>query len=597
MSIDKPGFQSFHQKKSEAQLHSWKDEIEQSIGRSTKELGIFDRKEVEGRIMKLFETIPKMKEFEFISDLKRIDPEVGVYVIGGSVRDAVLKKPAKDIDLVINRIKPETLVTELQRHGKVIFDRNPKAQLETMEPAEKTRLIQESYGVIKFNPKNSSLSEPVDVAFPREDDYSGSGQSGILGIKRDTESKADPNLNIVCDLERRDFTINAMAINLVNGEIVDPFDGIEDIVKRKIRTVGLPKERILNEDLSRGFRAIRFACVLSAEIEDGTKKAVKEIFKPAQKTTEEYYSHDPAILAQVRQYENEVRTQFGIPEGSLPRCLQVFWDREQQKPRMAVAKEVMSKEILKAIQANPRRFVEIMDELGGLKVIFPELARLKNLAQPREHHREGDAFRHTLLLFDNLPSKAGLRLKLAALFHDLGKADTQQIDERRKITFHGHAQKSAEHFQVISQRFRLPSKLTEEVLWLVQHHMFPLSSNISQVKSTTLEKMFLQNEDLGKDLIALSQADALSSLPQEGEPRLESINLLIEKIENLRQAHQNKSKEIPRIITGKDLIGLGLKPGPDFSRILDEIRNAQLDGRIKTKEEGIELVKKIHSKT
>ena len=593
MSFDRLGERSFSEKKSAEHEKSWKTEIERSIGRSSKELGIYNRPEVEGQIRGLYETLPKMEEFKFIQQLKEVASEVGVYVVGGSVRDAVLQKPPKDIDLVINRVDPLVLIDILLKYGKVTFDRNPKAQLETMTQEEKIRLIKNSYGVIKFNPKNSTLTELIDIAFPREDDYSQSGQSGISGIKRDAESKADPNLNITQDLERRDLTINAMAVNLVNREIVDPYDGIEDIVKGEIQTVGDPEERILKEDLSRGFRAIRFACVFSSNIEARTKKATKEIFKPTAQSPEDLYRDNPEILTQVKQLEKEVRTSFDIPEGPLPRCLQVFWDREQQKPRMAVAKEVMSKELLKSINANPRKFVELMDEIGGLEIILPELTHLKNLAQPREHHREGDALRHTLMLLDRLPKNATLRLKLAALFHDLGKAETQNMDQNGKITFYGHEKNSVELFQAISRRFKLPTQLTEEVSWLVKNHMFPLISNMKQEKSTTLEKMFLENEGLGKDLIALSQADALASIPNKGEPDLENINLLIERIEEIKKTMQHKSEKIPQMITGRDLISLGLKPGKSFSGILEEIREAQLDGRIKSKEEGLALAKKI----
>ena len=593
MSYEKLGGRSYTEKKADSHWESWKEEMDQSVGRSSKELGIYNRQEVIGRLRELYETLPKTKEFEFLNSIKEVSADAGVYVVGGSVRDAVLEKPAKDIDLVVNRIEPLKLIGVLLKYGKVVFDRNPKARLETMDSEEMNRLITDAYGVIKFNPKDSSLPELIDVSFPRRDDHSESGHSRILGIKRDVQPKADPNLNISEELKRRDLTINAMAVNLMNGEIVDPFDGVEDIVKQKIQTVGNPEDRILKEDLSRGFRAIRFACIFSSEIEDRTKKAIKEVFRPAAQAPETIYRDNPEVLNQVRRYELEVRSLFGIPQGPLPRCLQVFWDREQQKPRMAVASEVMSKEILKSVNTNPKRFVELMDEVGGLSVVLPEFARLKNIAQPREFHREGDVFQHTLKLLDNLPQKASLRLKLAALLHDTGKADTQEISENGKITFHGHARRSADHARAIAQRFRLPGKLGKEIVWLVENHMLPISSDVKRIKSTKLEKIFLEDESLGKDSIALSRADALASIPEGGKPNLENINLLIGRIDQLKQLREEKEKAIPRLVTGKDLIELGLKPGRGFSQILDQIREAQLDGKINSKKEGIELVNKI----
>jgi poly(A) polymerase len=260
---------------------------------------------------------------------------------------------------------------------------------------------------------------------------------------------------------------------------------------------------------------------------------------------------------------------------------------------MAVAKEVMRKEFLKSIGTNPRKFVELMDELGGLEVILPELASLKNIAQPIEYHREGDAFRHSLMVLEHLPAKASLRLILAALFHDLGKANTQELTAKGKISFHRHEQKSAEHVQKISHRLRLNAELARDVAWLVKNHMLALSPDIKKIRSTILEKMFLENEKLGEDLIALSRADALASIPEKGEPNAENVDLLIKRIEEIKQTKKHADQGVSQLITGKDLIQLGLEPNKSFSKILDEIKEAQLDGKIKLKEEGLELAKKI----
>jgi len=593
MSKEKLGEKSPAQRKADSHLESWQDEIENSIGKSSQELGIYNRDEVEARIRKLYDNIRNMEEFDFINELEKENPDVEVFVVGGSVRDAVLKKNPKDIDLVVAKTSPLKLIETLLKYGKVTFDRKPKVDFKKLSDEEKKQLVVDSYGVLKFNPRGLNLKKPIDIAFPREDSYSQSGQSGIKGIKWDTHSKADSNLQIIQDLERRDLTINAMAINLVNGNIADPFDGIEDIVKRKIRTVGDPKKRILEEDLSRGFRVIRFACLLKADIDHPTQKAVKEIFKPAQETSEEIYGDNPDILEKISAYEEEVRQEFKLTEGRLPRCLQVFWDGEQKKPRMAVAKEVMRKEILKAASSNPRHFIELLDKAGGLEVILPELASLKGLNQPREYHKEGDALQHTLMLLDNLPQNASLRLKLAGIFHDLGKADTQEKDEKGKITFYGHNKAGEKHVRTIVNRFRLPNKLAKEVIWLVENHMFPLSQSVYDIKATKLEKMFMKNQELGNDLISLARADASASIPEQGKPNMESINHLISRIEKLEKHVGKKDSKMQAIITGKDLKEMGVKPGPLYKKILSEVREAQLNGRVKNEEEGMKLVKDL----
>lgn len=597
MSFNKFGEKSPYQYKSEAHMESWQDDIDDALGKSSKELGIFNREEVENRLKTVYEAISGLPELEFINDLKKSHEDAGIFLVGGSVRDAVIEKGAKDIDLIANKIGPSELVGILMKHGKVTFDRNPNANLKEMSEKQIEEIIRDHYGVLKFKSDKHELDELIDIAFPREDDYSNSGESGIQGIKRDTQSVADPNLNILDDLKRRDLTVNSMAINLVNGDIIDNFDGIEDIIKGEIRAVGDPTERILKEDFSRGFRAIRFACAMDGKIEDGTKKAIREIFKPAEKSAAEIYSGDGDIAKKVLEYKKIVREVFDIPSGNMPRCLQAFWDKEQEKPRTAVAAEVMCKEILKSISANPRKFVELIDEVGGLKVIFPELYRLKNLAQPREHHSEGDAFKHTLMLLDNLPKNATLRLKLAGLFHDLGKADTQEVDKEGKITFHGHAKNSVSCFGLIARRLKLTKKLSSEVAWLIDHHMLPLMVDANEIKPKKIEDYFLKNEDLGRELILLAEADALASIPEKGEPDLENINELVGKIEELeKRFDKQKYVEIPKIITGHDLIKLGLKPGKEFSVILHKVREAQLDGRIKSREDGLKLVGEIVSK-
>lgn len=734
MSIEK----SLQQKKDRAHLESWKDEIENSIGKSSKELGIYNRQEVEDRLSNLYKKIPQMKDFAFISELEEINEEAGVYAVGGLVRDAVtedidFENLDADVDLVVTGIEPVSLVKALQKHGKVTFDRNPNADLSKMPEDEINSLVGNNNGALKFNPHDSDLKELIDVILPREDDHSESGQTGISGIKKDVQTKVNPNLNIIRDLERRSLTMNAMAVNLINGEIIDPFEGIEDIVKRKIRAVGNPKERILKEDLSRGFRALRFAARFNAEIEEPTEKAIREIFRPAdfdsvklkteqinallqeidemepddeeikkiclsffnldkvsdammyrdalskinelvlnfkknqgrgggpevykeikkigeiskikkeKKLPIEYYkrksdelnllfeeieknkdlgAQDKELIKdasqqldfslsgkakfqfyllkkQLEEKERKTRQEFSVPEDqNFPRFLTIYCDREQGgKPRLAVSKEVMGKEILKSIKANPKKFIDLLDKVNGLKFIFPEIERLKNLAQPQRHHGEGDAYKHTLMVIDNLPADSSLELKLAALLHDTGKYDTKGTSEKGEITFRGHDKISAEHTEKIFEKFvwrNIDSKLKEKVHFLVANHMLPLSRDAVLMKNAKIYGKFLKNEDLGKDLITLSQADAMASIPAEGEPNIDNINQLIGKIEAARKnlAIQQKSENIPKLVTGHDLINLGLEPGSKFTEILDMVREAQLDGRIGNKEQALELMKK-----
>lgn len=598
MSYNKFRERSYYDIKDQDHKDKWMEEIREALVRSSSELGIYNREEVENKIRELQKEILEKEEFRFIEGLKEIEG-IGVYAVGGPIRDKVLGKQSKDIDLIIDKINPADLIEKLSQYGDVIFDRNPNANLMEMDRSKLEELVLNNYGVLKFKPNNSKLKELIDIAFPRKDNHSNSGTQGIQGIKRDAEVAADPNLNISEDLARRDLTINAIALNLINGDIADPFDGIDDIIKKEVRAVGEPKERILNEDLSRGFRAIRFACVLGGKLEEKTKKVVQEIFKPSEKSSEDIYN-DPETLKEVLEYEKTIRKEFNISEGNMPRCLQVFWDKELKKPRLAVAKDVMGREIIKSLKANPLKLMELLEDTGGLKILFPELERLKGLAQPREYHMEGDVFKHTKLLLKNLPRNGSLKLVLAGLCHDLGKFDTYKNDDGM-ITFNGHAEKGADYIYKMAERFNyfkeLTKKTVDEISWLIKNHMFPLSENVKNIRSKKLEDMFFQNEELGRELISLSQADALASKHETGESSLENINFLIERLEKIKAKIGDVSEmKMPLIITGKDLIEIGLQPGPQFKEILELVRDAQLDGRIKSKEEGLELVKNINIK-
>ncbi|OGF25765.1 hypothetical protein A2303_07270 [Candidatus Falkowbacteria bacterium RIFOXYB2_FULL_47_14] len=591
MSIEK----SNDQKKADSHLKIWEDEISGSINRSSREIGIYDRTKIEEKIKGLARETADKKELEFLGVLKRVSPEAGVYLVGGSVRDAILGRKSKDIDLLINRIDPVGAVEVLSHYGKVVFDKNPNADLSALSREEKEKLLKETYGIIKFLPRDSESEELIDIGYPRLDDYTEAGRSGISGIKNDAVSITDPDLPIAEDLKRRDLTINAIAVNLLNGEIVDQHGGIEDVIRGRIRAVGDP-ERMLKEDMSRCFRAIRFACVFGADIEPDLKRIIRKIFRPALKSSSEIYGNEPEKLKKIKALEEDIRSEFEIRTDNLPLCLQVFWDKTQNKARMAVAKEVMGAEIMKAINADPVKFTELMDETGGLEVILPEVARLKNIAQSPEHHREGDVFRHTMMVLRNLPLGASFRVKLAALCHDLGKIETWKKNEDGSISFKGHNRQSAVLAERVADRFRLKKNLKEDVLWLVQNHMEPILGNVRSIKNNTLEKKFLKSDDLTDDLITLARADSLGSIPERGAPDTENVDHFAARINELRKKLSVVGRNTPPIVTGGELLKMGFEPGPRIREILEAVREEQLKGGIDQKDISREYIDEIVAK-
>lgn len=182
MSYSKFGERSYYDRKEELFMDSWKDEIKDAIGKSSAELGIYNNEEVEKKIRDLRKEVLEMKEFSFVDGLKELKKDVGVFVVGGPVRDKVLGRKSKDIDLVVNRIDPVELIGYLKKYGKVTFDRNPNADLENMNEDDLKKLVLNSYGVIKFKPEGSTMGELIDIAFPREDDHSNSNKDGSYRI-------------------------------------------------------------------------------------------------------------------------------------------------------------------------------------------------------------------------------------------------------------------------------------------------------------------------------------------------------------------------------------------------------------------------------
>ena len=170
----------------------------------------------------------QLKNSVFIKEILEKDGQV--FIVGGAVRDNFLKLPIKDIDLLVTGIELQDLETILKQSGKA-------------------ELVGKSFGVIKFKTDQIDLDEPIDVALPRTDVKIGDGHKGF-------EVKVDHNLPIETDLHRRDFTINAMAINLSTNELIDPFDGLKDIKSKTLRMVN---ESSFIDDPLRMMRGLQFA--------------------------------------------------------------------------------------------------------------------------------------------------------------------------------------------------------------------------------------------------------------------------------------------------------------------------------------------------
>lgn len=226
-------------------------------------------------------------------------------------------------------------------------------------------------------------------------------------------------------------------------------------------------------------------------------------------------------------------------------------------------------ELIKMLSEGAARHAfELMDETGLLEQVLPEIARLKHVAQPEEFHPEGDVFVHTMLMLEQLRNPTPT-LAMGALLHDVGKPDTQTFEDR--IRFNLHDKVGAHIAERVCRRLRLSADETERIAWLVGQHM--RVSAIPKMRESR-RRRFVREPGFD-ELLELCRLDCIASHRDTS------------KIEWIRRYKAGLSEEQLRpkpLITGRDLMALGYAPGPQFSRILRSVENAQLEGALDTPE-------------
>jgi len=245
-----------------------------------------------------------------------------------------------------------------------------------------------------------------------------------------------------------------------------------------------------------------------------------------------------------------------------------------------VSAERIREELMRILtEGGARHGFELLDETGLLNHILPEIAAMKGVAQPPEFHPEGDVWVHTLLLLEKL-DRASPTLAWGALLHDVGKPGTFRVAER--IRFDGHVEEGVRLARAIFARLRFSRDDAGQVEALIGHHM--QFKDVPRMRESTL-KRFLRLPKFEEHL-ELHRLDCLSS------------NGHLENYEFARQKRQEFGQEQLKpkpLVTGRDLIAEGYKPGPQFSQMLRAAEDAQLEGRITTREEGLELVRLLFS--
>ncbi len=410
-----------------------------------------------------------------------------IYEVGGSVRDKFIDPNIehKDRDFLVTGIPFEELSSLLKEFGYI-------------------NLVGKSFGVIKFTPYGSDSI--YDIVLPRKEASTGVGH-------KDFRVDFDYNLPVVEDLHRRDFTINAIAINIITREVIDPLNGREDI-KRKI--IRMTSDDSFTEDPLRMLRAVQFAARFRFTIENKTLQALK--------------TNAPLIKT--------------------------------------VAPERIAEELNKLLllAKKPSVGFRIMRDAGLLKEFFPELQTTVGVDQPGPYHRY-DVFEHIMSTIDNSPPI--LRVRLAAIFHDISKPQTRQLIDGG-ATFYSHERKGAGVAKAVLRRLRYPNDLIEDVRMLVYRHMYT-----DRVSDKGLRRLIHKvGEDRIFDLLDLRRADIVAQGRGLDPKQVDAFERRIR--EELEKKPPFSVKDLA--VNGNDIMNIFLIPGgPMVGKVLKYLLEVVLD--------------------
>jgi len=423
-----------------------------------------------------------------------------VYVVGGYVRDLLLNKENKDIDFVTvgNGINLAKKVTEILGN-------------------EATLTVYKNFGTALVQYKTYKL----EFVGARKESY-----------KRNSRKPIVENGTLQDDQLRRDFTINALAISLNNynyGELIDPFNGINDLKKKIIRTPTNP-EITFSDDPLRMLRAIRFATVLNFIIEEHCFEAI-----------------------------NKNRDRIKI-----------------------VSAERITDELNKIMMSNkPSKGFILLDKTGLLEIILPWIHNLKGVAII-DNKAHKDNFLHSLKVLDNISNKSdNLWLRWTALLHDVGKPIVKKFDPEHGWTFHGHEIVGSKLIPEIFRTLKLPmGQQMKYIQKLIELHLRPMALVENEVTDSAVRRLiFDAGEDL-EDLMLLCEADVTSKNDEKVKRYLNNFKLVRKKFIEIEEKDKIRNFKPP--IDGNTIMEVfGIPPCKEIGIIKNTIKNAILDGIIK----------------
>ena len=420
-----------------------------------------------------------------------------IYVVGGYVRDVLMKREKTDIDLMV------------VGDGIAFAEKlAPKIGSKRVVPFEK-------FGTAQILLKNGV----VEVASARTETYAENSRKPIV-------SEAD----LTTDLSRRDFTINAMAVSLNRaefGELHDPFNGVRDLNSGVIRTP-LDPDTTFSDDPLRMLRAVRFASQLDFKV-------------------------DLKIVDSIRRQAERIEI---------------------------VSKERITTEVYKILDSHvPSVGLDLLQQVGLMKLVLPEISALYGLEQPSEWHHK-DIFYHTLQVVDNIcENTVKTELRFAALLHDIGKPRTRRLDKRRGWTFHGHDAVGANMIDRLARRMKLSNDSRDYLKKLTLLHLRPIALAKEGVTDSAVRRLLVSAGSEVDDLMRLCRADITSKNPKLVKKYVGNFDRVEELMNDLVERDAYSAFQSP--VRGEQIMEeCGLGPGKTVGRIKTAIEEAILDGKI-----------------